>query len=98
MFQRNYLLIVLLLIATITKAQPEFVKRSGQQFVLKGKPYYYIGANYWYGGYLGLAKNKKNGVERLRKELDFLQSEGITNLRLLAGVEGTGMINGVERV
>ena len=84
--------------ATVTNAQSAFVKRSGQQFILSGKPYYYIGANYWYGGFLALGKNKKNGIERLHKELDFLKSKGVTNLRLLAGVEGTGMINGVERV
>src|SRR5690606_7381044 len=54
--------------------------------------------NYWYGGYLGLEKDEKRGVERLRKELDFLKSSGVTNLRVLAGVEGSGMINGVVRV
>ncbi|HEX8492488.1 MAG TPA: beta-mannosidase [Pyrinomonadaceae bacterium] len=58
----------------------------------------FIGANYWYGTLLGLEKEKRKGVERLRKELDFLKANGVTNLRLLAGAEGAGMINGVMRV
>src|SRR5438045_9330974 len=95
---RNYALIFLLFFATVTIAQPAFVKRSGQQFILKGKPYYYIGTNYWYGGYLSLEKNKTKGIDRLRKELDFLKANGVTNLRVLTGVEGSGQINGVQRV
>jgi mannan endo-1,4-beta-mannosidase len=75
-----------------------FVQRKQQQFYLDGKPYYYIGANYWYGGVLGLEKDKTKGVERLKKELDFLKSKGINNLRVLAATEGTGLVHGVERV
>ncbi len=66
--------------------------------MLDGKPYYYVGTNYWYGSYLGLQKDKKRGVERLQKELDFLKTNGVVNLRVLVGVEGTGQINGVQRV
>jgi mannan endo-1,4-beta-mannosidase len=40
----------------------------------------------------------KRGIERLRKELDFLKRNGITNLRIMAGAEGSGKIIGVERV
>lgn len=75
-----------------------FVKTEGCQFVLNNNPYYFIGTNYWYGGFLGLQKDKQRGLERLRKELDFLKAKGVTNLRLLAGVEGSGQINGVKRV
>lgn len=76
----------------------QFVKVKNGQLVIGKKPYYFIGTNYWYGGLLGLEKDKKRGAERLRKELDFLKKNGVTNLRVMAGVEGTGMINGVERV
>lgn len=79
-------------------AQSEFVKVKNGQLFVGSRPYYFIGTNYWYGGLLGLEKDKKRGAERLRKELDFLKKNGITNLRVMAGVEGTGMINGVERV
>ena len=75
-----------------------FVTVKGHQFVTGGNPYYFVGTNYWYGTVLGLEKDKKRGVERLRRELDFLKANGVTNLRLLGGAEGSGMINGVIRV
>lgn len=75
-----------------------FVQRKQQQFFLDGKPYYYIGANYWYGSVLGLGKDGNKGIERLRKELDFLKSKGINNLRILAATEGEGFVHGVQRV
>ncbi len=75
-----------------------FVSVENHQFIVDGKPYYYIGTNYWYGSVLGLEKDKKKGIERLRKELDFLKANGVTNLRVMAGAEGAGMINGIIRV
>lgn len=95
-------LFVLLLLAILFQSNnsvaQSFVKRQGHQFVLNGKPYYYIGTNYWYGGLLGLEKDKKRGIDRLRKELDFLKSKGVANLRLVAGAEGQGLVAGVERI
>ena len=79
-------------------AQSPFVKVKRQQFFIGDKPYYFIGTNYWYGTLLGLEKDKKRGVERLRKELDFLKANGVTNLRVMAGAEGSGQISGVNRV
>ncbi|HYN84507.1 MAG TPA: cellulase family glycosylhydrolase [Pyrinomonadaceae bacterium] len=75
-----------------------FVVVKGHRLYVGERPYYYIGTNYWYGSLLGLEKDERRGVGRLRKELDFLKSRGVTNLRLLAGAEGSGMINGVTRV
>ena len=98
MNQRNYFLTILLLLAASLCSQSQFVKRTGGQFLLAGNPYYYIGTNYWYGGYLGLNKDQVKGIDRLRKELDFLKANGVTNLRVLTGVEGAGQINGVQRV
>jgi len=69
-------------------AQGGFVKVNGQQFSIDGRPYYFIGANYWYGGLLAGVKGKE-GKERLNRELDELQKQGITNLRVLVGAEGT---------
>lgn len=91
-------ILICFLFANAIVAQSLFVHHKGNQFSLGNKPYYYIGANYWYGGYLGLGKNKKQGVERLQKELDFLKANGVTNLRVLAGAEGSGAINGIQRV
>jgi len=89
-----------LMLATLTfgQSQQGFVKTRGSALEINGKPYYFVGTNYWYGSLLGLEKDKKRGIDRLRKELDFLKSQGVTNLRLLGGAEGSGLINGVIRV
>src|SRR5450432_2060376 len=87
-----------ILFLQIIYAQSEFVRVKGNRFYLNNNPHYYIGANYWYGGVLALQKDKQKGIERLRKELDFLKSNGITNVRVLSGAEGKGLVNGVERV
>lgn len=75
-----------------------FVSVKDHRFSVNGQPYYYIGTNYWYGTLLGLEKDPRKGAERLRRELDFLKANGVTNLRIMAGAEGSGMINGVMRV
>lgn len=73
----------------------QFVRVTGHHFYENDTPYYFIGANYWYGGLLG---NDSAGRVRLVSELDFLVSKGVTNLRVMAGAEGLGQINGVLRV
>lgn len=89
---------VLLTFSVFCNAQSGFVKRKDGGFLVDGKPYTFIGTNYWYGSFLGLEKDKKRGIERLRRELDLLKANGVTNLRLLAGAEGSGPMNGVVRV
>ncbi len=54
-----------------------------------------MGANYWYGGLLGLSRE---GKARLTRELDFLKANQVTNLRIMAAAEGQGPINGKMRV
>ncbi len=66
--------------------EPEYVKVNGTQFVLDGKPYYFVGTNLWYGCYLG-RPGKEGDRDRLIRELDFLKEHGITNLRILAASE-----------
>lgn len=91
--------IILVIFTTIAaNAQSGFVTRKGSKLMPDGKAYYFVGTNYWYGGMLGLEKDKRRGVERLRRELDFLKANGVTNLRLLGGAEGSGPLNGVTRV
>lgn len=94
----SILLFLLLFALQATQAQRGFVQVKGQQFVVDGKPWYYIGANYWQGPILLYAKDPARGRERLLKELDFLQQHGVTNLRVLAAVEGEGQTNGRQRV
>ncbi len=64
-------------------SQSGFVKVKGRHFELDGKPYYFAGANFWYGMYLG-SPGPTGDRERLKKELDQLASQGVTNLRVLA--------------
>ncbi|HEU5135236.1 MAG TPA: beta-mannosidase [Steroidobacteraceae bacterium] len=64
-------------------AQSGFVVVKGRHFQLDGKPYYFAGANLWYGMYLG-SPGKTGNRARLTKELDQLAAQGITNLRVLA--------------
>ena len=97
MMKNIFLLLIILVICPPTKAQ-SYINVKNQQFILNNHPYYFIGANYWNGGLLPLKKDKSDGIERLRKELDFLKANGVTNLRVLAGSEGKGIINGVPRV
>ena len=95
--KKLYTIVVFASIVLQLHAQ-SFVQTKQHQFFLDSKPYYYIGANYWYGSNLGLQKDRQKGFERLRRELDFLKSKGINNLRVLAAAEGDGLVNGVERV
>ena len=63
--------------------QSGFVKVKGKHFELDGKPYYFAGANVWYGMYLG-SPGPGGDRARLTRELDQLASQGILNLRVLA--------------
>jgi mannan endo-1,4-beta-mannosidase len=83
---RLLILFILLLSCGFPALQAQFVRVRGTQLQVNGKPYYYIGANYWYGALLGAMGNA--GRQRLRTELDFLQKNGVTNLRVLAAAEG----------
>jgi len=60
-----------------------FIKVKGTQFELNNKPYFFIGTNLWYGMHLGFSDKK-----RLLRELNQLQELGVTNLRIMALVEG----------
>jgi mannan endo-1,4-beta-mannosidase len=92
-------LLVFMGISQLVYSQKDnYVSVNKAQFNLGGKPYYYIGTNYWYGGLLALQKDPLHGKQRLTKELDFLHSKGVDNLRIVVGAEGTGLVNGVERI
>lgn len=71
---------------TITDKHQSFIRVQNGQFIKQGKPYYYVGTNYWYGPLLGVNNTQKR--ERLTKELDQLVELGVNNLRILAGAEG----------
>lgn len=74
-------------------AEHSFIKVNADgQFVRDGKPYYFVGTNFWYGAILG-SEGEGGNRERLHKELDFLKSIGINNLRILVGADGE---NGIK--
>ena len=95
----HYLKTAFLFLATIpffmACSHNNFVEVKRGRFSVNDQPYYYIGTNYWYGGLLG---NSAAGKKRLQAELDFLSSKGVSNLRVMTAAEGTGLINGVQRV
>lgn len=90
------LLTVLLLLLGACAPKPaehSFIKVNADgQFVRDGKPYYFVGTNFWYGAILG-SEGEGGNRERLHKELDFLKSIGINNLRVLVGADGE---NGIK--
>jgi mannan endo-1,4-beta-mannosidase len=92
------LLLALLFTTAETSLGKGFVQVKGHELQRNGRPYFFVGTNYWYGGLLGLETDKKRGIDRLRQELDFLKANGVRNLRLMAGAEGSGLLNGVFRV
>ncbi|HEX9509752.1 MAG TPA: glycosyl hydrolase family 28 protein [Puia sp.] len=83
---------------TDPSAEKGFVQRDGITFRLDGQPYYYIGANYWQGALLATRAYGKAGRARVQRELSFLAANGVTNLRIVAGAEGVGAIDGSFRV
>ncbi len=70
-----------------TCSADDYVKVEGKNFTIQGRPYYYIGCNYWYGSILG-STGEGGNRERLLKDLDLMQKLGINNLRILVGAEG----------
>lgn len=95
---KRRILILLFFTVSYMNTFAQFVQRKGTQFVQNGQALYFVGTNYWYGSLLPLQKDPKRGIERLRSELDFLQNKGITNLRIIAGAEGSGLVAGTDRI
>lgn len=78
----------------------EFVQVRNGRFELRGKPYFYVGTNMWFGCYAGDV-TMPGGRQRLVRELDRLRKMGATNIRLLAGSETSPLAgaipNGITR-
>jgi mannan endo-1,4-beta-mannosidase len=74
----------------------DFVTVRNGRFKLRGRPYFYIGTNLWYGCYLG-DPALAGGRQRLVRELDRLQGIGVNNLRLLAGSETSPLVGAIPR-
>ncbi|MGN0281320.1 MAG: cellulase family glycosylhydrolase [Prevotella sp.] len=74
----------------------KFVKVVDGHFQRDGKPYYYVGTNFWYGAILG-SEGRGGNRQRLCQELDDMKAMGIDNLRILVGSDGEeGVLTKVE--
>ncbi|MCE2964112.1 MAG: hypothetical protein ACK5UE_08150 [Chitinophagales bacterium] len=79
--------ILFLCLSFTTWTQNNFIDVKDGEFTHHNRPYTFIGSNYWYGGFLSF-DSLNNGYQRLCQELDFLNSHGVTNLRVLFSGEG----------
>lgn len=70
----------------IFRERDDFIRVRGTQFLHNEKPYYFAGANMWYGCYIG-SPGETGDRPRLLRELDSLCANGIVNLRILAASE-----------
>lgn len=66
----------------------QYIKVDGTNFIKNKQKYYFVGANLWYGCYLG-SPGKTGDRDRLKLELDKLKSLNIDNLRILAASENS---------
>jgi mannan endo-1,4-beta-mannosidase len=88
---RNIFILLIIAVIQFSCTQkstgPTLVSVQGNQFMRNGKPYLFMGANYWQGMNLG-SPGEGGNRERLKRDLDQMQKTGITNLRILALSEG----------
>ena len=66
---------------------PGFINVNGKQFIRDGKPYYFLGTNFWYGMNIG-SRGQGGDRDRLLRELDHLKKIGVKNLRVMGASEG----------
>lgn len=84
---KQILFLLTMMMVSCNSADNGFVSVDNGQFFLHGKPYNYVGTNFWYGAILG-SRGEGGDRERLIRELDLLQEYGISNLRILVGGDG----------
>ncbi len=74
-------------LSPVSRASGNFVAVSGGKFILGGRPYYFVGANFWQGMNMGVDGPSGNRTQ-LIEELDRLKQLGVSNLRVMASSEG----------
>ena len=92
-FSLGALLISIMTICSCSGAHvANYVHVKNGRFIRNERPYYYVGTNFWYGAILA-SEGQGGNRERLKKELDYMQSLGVNNLRVLVGADGERGIN-----
>lgn len=81
---KKYLYVLALTVFSLLSNAQSCIKVKNGKLIKDGKPYHYVGTNFWYG--MNLAVTDK---ERLIRELDRLNKLEIKNLRIIAGSEGS---------
>ncbi|HYQ15556.1 MAG TPA: beta-mannosidase [Polyangiaceae bacterium] len=81
--------------APMSRTGTDFVRREGTKLLLGAEPYRFVGANIWYGAYLG-ADAAYGDRARLGRELDRLQALGVSNLRILASAEESPLKSSIK--
>jgi mannan endo-1,4-beta-mannosidase len=83
-----FILVMMLLPACSRQHQEDgFVVQHDGGFWIEGKPYRFVGTNFWYGPILG-SEGQGGDRQRLLRELDNLHALGLDNLRILVGSDG----------
>lgn len=80
-------LILVMITLPVCAQKNSFIQVVNGHFERVGKPYYYVGTNFWYGAILG-SEGQGGNRKRLCNELDKMKSMGIDNLRILVGADG----------
>lgn len=89
---RSFILVILslslaVMAASCTPNNHQFVTINEGRFEIEETPYYFIGTNFWFGAILG-SQGEGGDRKRLIRELDYLDSIGVNNLRVLVGADG----------
>lgn len=79
--------VLIIAVCCTPKDDGKFVTINEGHFEIAGKPYYFIGTNFWFGAILG-SQGEGGNRKRLIRELDYLSSIGVNNLRILVGADG----------
>ena len=77
----------LIIISCTGRGGSDIISIEDGQFIKNGSPYYFVGANFWYGPILA-SEGSGGDRDRLTRELDSLCSMGVRNLRVLVGSDG----------
>lgn len=84
MKMKKYIYVLMVSMFSFLVQAQSFIKVENGKLIKNGKPYHYVGTNFWYG--MNLAVSDK---QRLLRELDRLNALGVKNLRIIAGSEGS---------